>query len=166
MSNPELYQFLARYNQWMNGKVYKVCSTIPDKDRRADRGAYFKSIHGMLNHLYFGDAIWMGRLGGFDAAFAPIGQETFDDFEQLHAARRKLDQDIVDWTGGLTAQWLDAIETWTSGLDKRDRSQPRWLLASHVFNHQTHHRGQLSTLLTQMGHDIGVTDLPRMDLEQ
>jgi uncharacterized damage-inducible protein DinB len=153
----------ARYNHWMNQKVYEVCAGIDDAERRRDRGAFFKSIHGTLNHLLFGDRVWMGRLSGRQYAVAPMGVDLYDDFEELRAARAAMDQDILDWTAGLTEAWLREPLTWTSGVDGRTRSRPRWLLASHLFNHQTHHRGQLTTLLCQMGRDVGSTDLPWME---
>ena len=74
-----------------------------------------------------------------------------------------MDQDILDWTAGLTEAWLAQPLSWTSGVDGQTRTRPGWLLACHLFNHQTHHRGQLTTLLSQMGHDVGATDLPWME---
>ena len=159
----DVFRTFAGYNQWMNQKVYEVCAGIDDAERRRDRGAFFKSIHGTLNHLLFGDRAWMGRLSGRQYEVAPMGVDLYDDFEELRAARAAMDQDILDWAAGLTEAWLGEPLTWTSGVDGRTRTRPRWLLASHLFNHQTHHRGQLTTLLCQMGHDVGSTDLPWME---
>ena len=163
MPDPQLYRTFARYNQRMNRKVYAVRAGIDDAERRRDRGAFFKSIHGTLNHLLFGDRAWLGRLSGRQYAIAPMGVDLYEDFEELPAARAAMDQDILEWTEALTAAWLREPLTWTSGVDGITRTRPRWLLASHLFNHQTHHRGQLTTLLCQMGHDIGSTDLPWME---
>jgi uncharacterized damage-inducible protein DinB len=162
LPDPELYQTFARYNQWMNQKVYAVCAEIDDVERRRDRGAFFKSIHGTLNHLLFGDRAWMRRFTGKDYRIAPMGVDLYDDFQELYAARTAMDQDILDWTAGLSEAWLRAPFSWTSGMDGTTRSRPGWLLASHLFNHQTHHRGQLTTLLCQLGYDVGPTDLPWM----
>jgi uncharacterized damage-inducible protein DinB len=162
LQDPQLYRTFARYNQWMNQKTYEVCAKIDDAERRQDRGAFFKSIHGTLNHLLFGDRIWMGRFTGRQYPIAPMGLDLHDDFSELRAARAAMDQDILDWTAGLTEAWLAGTLTWTSGVDGATRARPCWLLASHLFNHQTHHRGQLTTLLCQLGHDVGPTDLPWM----
>ena len=163
MPDPQLYQTFARYNQWMNQKTYEVCAGIDDAERRRDRGAFFKSIHGTLNHLLLGDCIWMRRFTGRPYSIAPMGGDLYDDFQELHAARDAMDGDILDWTAGLTETWLRQPLSWTSGVDGATRTRPRWLLVSHLFNHQTHHRGQLTTLLSQRGHDVGATDLPWME---
>lgn len=161
--DPQLYRTFARYNQWMNQKVYEVCAGIDDSARRRDRGAFFRSIHGTLNHLLFGDRTWMGRFTGRRYPVAPMGVDLYEDFEELRAARTAMDEDILAWTASLTGGWLAEPLTWTSGVDGIVRTRPRWLLASHLFNHQTHHRGQLTTLLSQLGHDVGSTDLPWME---
>jgi uncharacterized damage-inducible protein DinB len=91
-----------------------------------------------------------------------MGVDLYGDFEELRAARVAMDEDILAWAADLTQAGLREDLSWTSGVDGKTRSRPRWLLASHLFNHQTHHRGQLTTLLSQLGHDVGPTDLPWM----
>ena len=160
---PDLFNTYARCNTWMNSKVYAVCADIPDETRREDRGAFFKSIHGTLNHLMFGDMAWMNRLAGTEFNVAQTDEILFEDFDDLRAAREDLDAQITDWAATLSPEWLDEVLTWTSGADGIERATPQWQLALHMFNHQTHHRGQLTTLLTQMGYDVGVTDMPRLE---
>ncbi len=162
MSDPAIYIAFARYNRIMNEKVYAVCETMTDDERKADRGAFFKSIHGTLNHLLYGDLAWMIRLAGVERDLPPIGEDLHDDFEALRRERVALDRDIAAWCDTLTPGWLAADYRWRAGLDGIERVQPTWLLVSQIFNHQTHHRGQISTLLTQAGYDLGVTDLPRI----
>ena len=162
MPKPELYRALAAYNRAMNARVYEVCAGIPDAARRADRGAFFKSIHGTLNHLLYGDRALMNRLAGTAFDLAPVGEDLYESFDELRAERIATDAEICDWTKTLDEPWLAAEIAWVSGIDNQQRVQPRWLLVSHLFNHQTHHRGQLTTLLTQAGYDVGVTDLPRV----
>lgn len=162
MVHPQPYRTFARYNAWMNDKLYAVCAEIEDAERKRERGAFFGSIHGTLNHLLFGDRAWMGRFTGRAYAFAPIGTDLYDDFDELRAARQDMDRDILAWSEDLTEAWLNDELTWTSAIDGMARSRPCWLLASHLFNHQTHHRGQITTLLSQLGHDVGATDLPWM----
>jgi uncharacterized damage-inducible protein DinB len=153
------YALMARYNRWMIEKIYTLCADIPDAERKRDRGAFFKSIHGTLNHLLFGDVVWMAR---FQQREGPnrIIAELHADFGELRAARETMDARILDWTATLTPQWLAAPFSFTSNVDRKTRTRPAWALVAQLFNHQTHHRGQLTTLLSQMGIDPGVTDIP------
>lgn len=160
---------MAVYNRWMNQRLYTVCASIPDAERKRDRGAFFKSIHGTLNHLLFGDRAWIGRFLGADRNdanghfYAPRTDAIlFDDFEALRAERAWLDAEIERWAAALSETWLEADFAWTSGIDGKTRTRSGWLLATHLFNHQTHHRGQLTTLLMQFGIDPGATDIPWM----
>lgn len=143
----------------MNGKVYAICADISDADRRRDRGAFFRSVHGTLNHLYHGDQAWFGRFTN-RPFIATIGHEFFATFEELRVAHEKLDDDIVAWAQTLSEDWLKSPSTYASSVDGKTRTFPSWVLVMHMFNHQTHHRGQLTTLLKQLGVDPGVTDIP------
>lgn len=154
-------QTMAEYNQWMNQKLYAVCAEIPDDVRKEDRGAFFRSIHGTLNHLLVGDCIWMGRFT-HQPFVANVGDQLYSDFAELRQARAETDQQILDWTSHLSDEWLHQNFSYTSGIDGKTRTLPAWLLVTHLFNHQTHHRGQLTTLLSQLGYNSGVTDLPWM----
>jgi uncharacterized damage-inducible protein DinB len=155
------YTMMANYNEWMNQKLYDLCADLPDTERRLDLGAFFKSIHGTLNHILIGDLIWLGRFTQQPFA-GKVSDELYSDFNQLRAEREKLDRKIVTWAQNLTPDWLEQNLTYISGIDRQTRTLPRWLLVTHMFNHQTHHRGQLTTLLSQMGVDPGVTDIPWM----
>lgn len=155
-------QTMAHYNQWMNDRLYALCAELSDDDRQRDRGAFFKSIHGTLNHLLYGDLAWMGRFIGQPFHAANIGQDLYVDFEELRHARTAMDQQMLDWSASLTSEWLAAPYEYVSNVYQQTRILPNWLLVTHMFNHQTHHRGQLTTLLTQMGLEPGVTDLPWM----
>lgn len=152
---------MATYNQWMNQKLYQICAEIPDPIRREDRGAFFKSVHGTLNHLLIGDRIWMGRFTQ-QPFVADLNQELYSDFTELWQERQYTDHAILDWTKTLTSEWLSQPFTYTSVSSHKTLTRPAWLLVTHLFNHQTHHRGQLTTLLNQLGYDPGVTDLPWM----
>jgi uncharacterized damage-inducible protein DinB len=160
MIDPSYCQLMAQYNQWMNQKLYAICAEIPDEERKQDRGAFFKSIHGTLNHLLEGDRIWVGRFTGKPLSSRKLGEELYSDFEQLRQEREQFDQEILDWAKTLSAEWLAQPFEYTSKVDGKTRTLPTWVLVTHLFNHQTHHRGQLTTLLSQMGHDPDVTDLP------
>jgi uncharacterized damage-inducible protein DinB len=166
----EQYRTLARYNTWMNGKLYALAATLADAERRADRGAFFRSIHGTLNHLLFTDRAWLyrfthdpaiGESRDRDGALIPyrgLDQELYAEFDLLRSEREKTDRHIESWVDGLDAARLAApIHYRTSkGIE---REHPLWQAVTHFFNHQTHHRGQVTTLFSQLGHDPGVTDL-------
>jgi uncharacterized damage-inducible protein DinB len=155
------FQLMARYNRWMNRKLYAVCADIADADRKKDLGAFFKSVHGTLNHLLYGDRAWLGRFTG-QLFVTVIGQELYADFAELRREREITDAAILAWSENLDPRWLAADFTYTSFVDGKTRMLPAWTLVTHLFNHQTHHRGQVTTLMKQLGHEPGVTDVPWM----
>ena len=154
------YKLMAEYNKWMDDKIYHVCLEIPDELRRKDMGAFFKSIHSTLNHIYFGDIAWLERLR--DNKFTPrkIGEDMVENFGELKAAQEKMDSEIIDWTRDLTPEILNKTFDYVSNVENFSRTLPIWVLATHMFNHQTHHRGQVTTLIKQLGYEPGVTDIP------
>ncbi len=157
------YQLMAAYNRWMNRKLYDVCSGIPDHKRREDMGAFFRSIHGTLNHLLFGDMAWMSRFTGEPLRY-DIGEDIHTDFDGLRADRENMDATMCEWVEGLDEEWLAQPLEWTSRMDGKTRRIPRHILVTHMFNHQTHHRGQLTTLIKQLGYEPGITDIPWMPM--
>ena len=150
---------MATYNRWMNEKLYAACAGLSDEERKRDRGAFWKSIHSTLNHLLWGDHAWMGRFNGKSYPAPAVGEDLHDGFDDLRAARVAMDAEILAWAGSLTPAWLAEPMTWTSRLYGFTQTHPRWVQVTHMFNHQTHHRGQVHTLLTQLGIDIGATDV-------
>lgn len=150
---------MASYNRWMNEKLYALCAQLSDADRKKDRGAFFKSVHGTLNHLLLADKVWFGRFAGKPVKFAGLDQELHEDFDTLREDRAATDAAIVDWATNLSDEELAEELRYTSMLSPEPRRFELWLAVAHFFNHQTHHRGQLTTLLSQLGLDIGVTDL-------
>ena len=153
---------MSAYNGWMNQRLYALCAEMTDADRKLDRGAFFGSIHLTLNHILYGDLAFMSRMTGDPAEVPGIHSELHADFDDLRRARADLDARISDWAASLTQDWLRQDLTFTSKVDNRVRTLPRWVAITHMFNHQTHHRGQITTLLSQMGLDIGPTDIPFM----
>ena len=160
--DPALYQRMAAYNAWMTDKAYAAAGRLSDAERKADRGAFFRSVHSTLNHLLFADRAWMGRFTGKSYEIRGMGVDLYEAFDELKRAHSEMCRDISVFADQLTPEWLAGTLEWTGVTNPVPRSRPRWLLVTHMFNHQTHHRGQLSTLLTQAGQDIGVTDLPFM----
>jgi uncharacterized damage-inducible protein DinB len=160
MIDPEYCQAMAAYNGWMNRNVYEAAAQLPEAERKADRGAFFRSIHSTLNHLVWADRVWLGRFNGVAYPVGAIGVDLHDEFDALRAARRFMDGEIAAWAATLAPEQLAGPLTWYSGVMKRELTRPRWLCVVQMFNHQTHHRGQVTTLLKQAGVDPGVTDLP------
>jgi len=150
---------MARYNRWMNERLYECCAQLSGAQRKEDVGAFFKSIHGTLNHLLLADRLWMGRFTAMPFKASSLSQELYADFEELRAERAATDQAICDWAAGLTDEDLAGNLTYTRMVDPAPSTQPLRFVVMHFFNHQTHHRGQLTTLLSQRGIDPGVTDL-------
>lgn len=167
----ENYRFLARYNRWLNERLYDACERLPDEERRRERGAFFGSVHGSLNHLVWGDCLWLSRFGAQGVVFAALsgdllalppgarhGTILHEAWSGLRLRRARLDTAIEAWTHEMAADYPLRTMRYanTSGVE---RAHPMWQALTHFFNHQTHHRGQVTTLLSQAGVDVGVTDL-------
>lgn len=150
---------LAQYNRWMNERLYECCSRLTDEVRKKDAGAFFKSIHGTLNHLLLGDRVWLGRFTGKPFTVTSLADELYADFAELRAQRVLTDEAISGWAEALTDGDFTRDLVYTTIANPQTRRSPFWLTVTHFFNHQTHHRGQLTTLLFQQGIDPGVTDL-------
>ena len=162
----------ARYNRWMNEKLYECAATLSDEARKRDLGAFFKSIHGTFNHILVADRIWLARFKGEAVPSGFIGpsgvrsldQELYADFDELRRQRALTDGELTAWISELTQERLSGPLVYLRG-GRRDEF-PLWAAVAHLSNHQTHHRGQVTTLLTQQGRDPGVTDLSAMLREE
>ena len=161
MTDKAYFTTLAAYNCWANGKLYAAAEALGDAARRADRQGFFGSIHNTLNHIMVGDRLWLSRFPGQPAYRYRLDEVPYPDFDDLKAARVAQDQTFVDFIAAMTPDYLAGDLSYTNTRGETF-TMPVRLVLGHVFNHQTHHRGQLSTLLTQAGVDIGVTDLPYM----
>ena len=153
------FRAMARYNRWMNERTYGHCENLSDAERRADRGAFFRSIHGTLNHLLLGDRLWLSRFLSREFRVGTLADELYQEFPELRRERAKTDAEILEWVETLDQKRLAAPLRFRSMVGNRDRSFPLWFAVQHFFNHQTHHRGQVTTLLMQAKVDPGVTDL-------
>jgi len=160
MIDAEYCQMMAAYNAWMNTKLYEAAAQLPDAERKADRKAFFRSLHSTLNHILWGDRVWLPRFNGKSYPVGGVGTDLYESFADLRIARTAMDDEITAWAAGLDASQLAGTLTWYSVIAQREMTRPRWLCITQMFNHQTHHRGQATTLLRQAGIDPGVTDLP------
>lgn len=159
MIDPAYALTLAEYSAWMNEKVFDAAGRLTDEQRKSDRGAFFGSIHATQNHVLWADDVWMCRFEGLPRPAGGTRTEVASDYERLFTLRREMDDRILNFAQRLTPEWLREPLEWTSGGQQRICIQPRWLLVTHLFNHATHHRGQITTLLSQFDIDVGVTDL-------
>jgi uncharacterized damage-inducible protein DinB len=178
MSRHRHVQLMASYNSWMNKKLYEAAGALPAAELVRDRGAFFGSVQGTLNHLLVADTVWLKRFAAESAlappqspaafaALAPLralampaslDAPQFDALAPMAAHRAWLDGVITAWTGALTEADLGAALHYAR-MNGEQYAKPLFDVLLHFFNHQTHHRGQASTLLSQAGVDVGVTDL-------
>jgi uncharacterized damage-inducible protein DinB len=149
----------ARYNAWANELIYDATAALPDADYRADRGVFFKSLHGTLNHLLVADRIWMKRFTGSGDAPGRLDAILFEDLASLRAARRAEDARIVTYIDGLSDDDLQGRLSYRTVTNPRDVEQPLAPALLHFFNHQTHHRGQAHAILTGLGQNAPSLDL-------
>lgn len=150
---------MAAYNAWANGRLYTAAEALSDEAYRRPAGAFFASLHGTLNHLLVTDRIWLRRLTGQGDAPGKLDVILFDGLGDLREAREAEDRRIETYVADLSAADLEGSFDYatTSG---QAHTQPRWQVLAHLFNHQTHHRGQAHAILTR----LGVSDPPPLDL--
>lgn len=162
MITPAYVRIMAAYNSEMNRRTYDAAGRLTDEERRAPRGAFWGSIHGTLAHLLWADQMWMSRFDGWERPACKLAESADDagSFDALRARREAADTKLGDWARTIDGHWLGADQTWFSGASGREMTKPRVLLVMHLFNHQTHHRGQVHAMLTATGQDTGSTDLP------
>jgi len=144
------FSTMARYNAWANARLYAAARGLPDESYRKNVGAYFDSLHGTLNHLLVTDRIWMRRMTGSGDHPARLNAVLFDDLPSLEAARKAEDDRIIRYVDGLSEEDIgkDLSYATTKGVPHRN---PLGEVLAHLFNHQTHHRGQAHAILTVLG---------------
>ena len=151
----------ARYNRLANETLYAACAGLSEVDYRRDLGAFFGSVQGTLNHLLLGDRIWMTRFEGGAHVSTGLDAILFETFEALRLARAAMDRRIeaffADLPQGFAARSVRYLNN--AGIDSED---PLTVILPHFFNHQTHHRAQVHTLLSQLGRKPPVLDLHRV----
>ena len=161
MITPDYCQMMARYNAWQNNGLRDMVAAVPDTELRRDRGAFFGSILATLNHILWADQMWMSR---FEKADPPKrgrkdSVNATPDVTTWSAERALMDDRIARWADRVSAEVLSGTLSWYSGLKKSDVTMPMARCVAHVFNHQTHHRGQVHAMLTAAGLHPQDTDL-------
>ncbi len=163
-------RLMAQYNQWMNQSLYAAAAQLSEAKLKEDKQAFFGSVFGTLNHIMVADIIWLKRFAKHPANHLSLefvslietpkalNQIFYDSFEELQQQRLKLDKIIINWCNELTESDLSCPLQYNR-MNGEPNLKVSGSLMLHFFNHQTHHRGQLTTLLSQEGIDVGVTDL-------
>ena len=159
--SPDYVRTMATYNAEMNRRIYAAAERLPDATRRLPRGAFWGSIHGTLCHLLWGDRIWMSRFDNWEkpSVIQKDSATLIADFGELKRARLEADERISNWAARVSSDWLAQEQVWFSQSVNKELRQPRSLLVTHFFNHQTHHRGQAHAMITACGEKTGDTDL-------
>jgi len=141
---------LAEYNRWANGRLYDDAATLPDEVRKRPIGLFFSSLHGTLNHLLVTDYIWLRRMTGDGPQPERLNQILYDDFAELRTAREAENARIFDFVTALEPADYDRVLEYRNSTGKlfQQRLGPAM---THLFNHQTHHRGQAHAALTILG---------------
>jgi uncharacterized damage-inducible protein DinB len=159
------FQMMAAYNRWANERIYSASGELSDDDYRADRGAFFGSIHRTLNHVLVGDRIWMHRFTGEGETYTELDIVPCDAFDTLQSARSAEDDRIIRWINGLSGEQMAGTFSYRTIASPPDRTQPLSPALAHFFNHQTHHRGQVHALLSGLDVDPPSLDLIRFQRE-
>ena len=155
----EHYTTFAGYNAWANRRVYEAAARLSDTDYRADRGAFFKSMHGTLNHLLTTDRVWMKRFTGEGEAPDRLDTILHERLSDLRAAREAEDRRIAAYVDGLDEERLAGVIRYRRVSTPEEFVQKLMPALNHWFNHQTHHRGQAHMILTSLGQTAPELDL-------
>ncbi|MEO0419389.1 MAG: DinB family protein [Pseudomonadota bacterium] len=168
MITSDYLRSMARYNRWQNESLYEAAAGLSDEARREDRGAFFGSIHATLSHIYWADRIWLSRFDLCDPPGVPNAQsgQFVDDFEELASKRTELDATLIAFCDAYEPGPVKGALEWYSGAIQDNAKAPLGVVFTHIFNHQTHHRGQVHAMLTAAGTSPKDTCLFIMPLER
>jgi arsenate reductase len=165
MITPAYLRLMATYNHAMNERIYALAAELTDEQRKRDLGAFFGSIHRTLNHILWADARAVRKFTDGPIPPADVNHEMHADFAELRKLRASVDDGFLKAAAQLKQEDLETWTTVTSVATGRTRTWPVGAMLVHIFNHQTHHRGQLTTMLRQLGKDVGVTDIPWLEID-
>jgi uncharacterized damage-inducible protein DinB len=142
------FSTLARYNQWANRRLYAAVAQLDEAEYLKPRPSFFGSIHAALNHILVGDRIWIARIEERAPPKLALDQILYGDLVALRVARGAEDEHIFNVVAGIPEARLDEELHYATTTGERQRTRLR-LVLGHLFNHQTHHRGQVHDLLSQ-----------------
>lgn len=158
-------QMMAKYNAWQNGSLVAAADTLTDAERWKDRGAFFHCIAATLNHILWDDALWLERFSGNERPEDKLhpSLDNPSDWEIFKNLRIQRDVELTNWASALGQNGIDGLIGWYPAGGSKRIEKPRALCIVHLFNHQTHHRGQIHGMLTAAGASPEPTDLPMLD---
>ncbi|WP_299707548.1 DinB family protein [uncultured Tateyamaria sp.] len=160
----EHLRLMARYNAWQNGSLVAAADRLSDAERWQDRGAFFGSIAATFNHVLWDDALWLARFAEDvrPELSVPVSLEAPRDWGAFKTLRTERDAEILAWAEGLASSDLEGVIAWYPGGENTRVEKPAAVCFAHLFNHQTHHRGQIHGMLTAAGARPEPTDLPML----
>ena len=151
----------ALYNRVANERIYAACSQLSDAERRESRKGSFGSIHALLNHILLADRIWMSRFEGGGKTTPPLNTVLYEEYDALRQARVEEDARIERFFAGAGQEFLTEKLNYRNSKGVEYTDDPV-MAAAHMFNHQTHHRGQIHVWLAQTAVQVPSLDLHRI----
>lgn len=145
------YHMLADYNAWANRLVYAAAAQLSEEELHQDTGAFFGSIFATLSHLITADRIWLNRFTGQGPKPKALNERPYERLEDLRAARVEEDDRLIRFSRSLTPEAIERPFSYSPVSSPEIVTQKLWPALTHIFNHQTHHRGQVHAGLTSMG---------------
>lgn len=142
---------MARFNGWANRRLDASVGELSEEAYRQDVGLFFGSIHRTLNHLLVVDRLWTGRIRGTEHGIRSLDQILFDDVAALRRAREEEDQRLIDLVDGLGEERLRQAVRYRRMIGEGLEEARVGHILLTLFNHQTHHRGQIHAALTRTG---------------
>ena len=160
------HQIMPRYNAWANDKIYEMCRYLSIEAYCKDRQAFFGSIHNTLNHILLVDLLWVARLESReDESIKSLDQILYEEFNELSSARIVQDQRFIELVDGMASEEFDQKLKYQR-MNGQQCEDVKGEMLITLYNHQTHHRGQVHTMLTQIGlnpPDMDVIDYLQAD---
>lgn len=164
MSTLSWFKIQSDYNRWTNSQLYEIAARIPPAERSKEMGTPYKSIHGTLNYLLLTDRLWLGRFMNVPTEFNSLAEELYQDYEKLKAERNKTDEQISMWVQALTDKDLDGKITFNSLKSGKEHSFRVADALLHFFHHQSYYKGQISSMISQLGKDFNLGEIDLMDM--
>lgn len=159
MKQHEYFRALAGYHIWAHRRLLKALAPMGDADYHGDQGLFFRSVHRTLNHLLLVDLLWNGRLTGKSFAISGLDQELVKERGRMPDEMLRAAETLKGLVETLDDARLESANTYLDTEGKR-REYPLCLQLAHAFNHATHHRGQVTAVITRLGLESPVLDLP------
>lgn len=153
----ELLRFLFQYNAWADRRLLDVCSQLTNEQFARELGSSFSSVRDTVVHLYGAEWVWKERFNG-NSPMALLKGDGFPDLTSIRVKLEEMDQHFIDYVSKITQQDIDRVIVYKT-FSGQEFSNPLWQSLHHLTNHATYHRGQVVTMLRQLGAKPVSTDL-------